>query len=142
MKQVGALKNVSVSGNGYVWGVNSKDSIYKCKKPCNGAWQPVPGGLAQISGGQKEVWGVNSSDNIYKRPVDGSGNWTQIPGKLKNVSASDPNYVYGVNANDQIYKCKKPCNGAWQLVPGGLKQISGDGTTIWGVNGGNQIFKM
>ena len=142
-KQIsGGLKNVSASGNGYVWGVNSSDQIYKCKKPCNGAWQQVPGDLKQVSGGQKEVWGVNSSDSIYKRPVDGSGNWAQIPGKLKNVSASDPNYVYGVNSSDQIYKCKKPCNGAWQQVQGGLKQISGDGTTTWGVNSKDNIFKM
>ena len=34
----GILKHVSASGNGYIWGVNANDTIYKCKKPCNGAW--------------------------------------------------------------------------------------------------------
>ena len=30
----GALIHVSASGNGYIWGVNKNDQIFKCKKPC------------------------------------------------------------------------------------------------------------
>ena len=28
----GALKHVSASGNGYIWGVNTNDNIFKCKE--------------------------------------------------------------------------------------------------------------
>ena len=86
-------------------------SIYKCKKPCNGAWTHVPGGLKQIDRGHKYVYGVNSINDIYSRPVDGSGNWRQIPGKLIHISASGTDEVFGVNAAHTIYRCRKPCIG-------------------------------
>ena len=57
------LKHVSASGNGYMWGVDSKDNIFKCAKPpCHlvGNWIKVDGHLKQIDGGAREVYGVNS----------------------------------------------------------------------------------
>ena len=42
--------------------MNSADQIYKCKKPCNGSWIVVDGGLKQIDGGEKYVYGVNICD--------------------------------------------------------------------------------
>jgi hypothetical protein len=139
-KQVpGGLKNVSASGNGYVWGVNKNNSIYTCKKPCDGNWRWINGSLEQVSGDENNIWGVNKNNNIYKRPVNGSGNWKQVPGGLKNVSASGKGYVWGVNKNNTIYKCKKPCDGNWIQTDGTLVQVSGDENNIWGLN--NLIWK-
>ena len=137
----GGLKQVSASGNGWVWGVNSAGSIYKCKKPCTGSWSLVDGGLVQVSAGDKEVWGVNSAGSIYKRPVDGSGNWQKIPGGLKHVSASGNGWIWGVNSANKIYKCKKPCNGNWQhITDGRLKMISGGKTNVYGIGLDNGVY--
>jgi len=136
----GGLKNVSSSGNGWIWGVNRSDNIYKRKKN-GGSWQRVNGGLKQISGGQNEVWGVNRNNAIYKRPVDGSSNWQRIGGSLKDVSASGNGWVWGVNSGGKIYKRRKN-GGNWQGVYGGLKQISGGQKEVWGVNNNDAIYKM
>ena len=134
------LKHISTSVN-YIWGVTTDDRIFRCNRPCNGAWTQIPGRLAQVDVGDEEVWGVNSAHAIYKRPADGSGSsWTRIPGGLKHVSASGNGYIWGVNRNDQIFKCKKPCSGSWVGVSGALKQIDGGHDYVYGVNAQNHIY--
>ena len=45
----GALKNVSVSGDGnHVWGVNSADAIYN-RAGFSGSWKRIGGSLKQVS---------------------------------------------------------------------------------------------
>ena len=51
------------------------DQIYKCKKPCNGAWIHVDGLLKQIDGGKKYAYGVNSNDGIYAIKLAGTDGW-------------------------------------------------------------------
>lgn len=58
---------MTASGNGYIWGVNRNDQIYKCKKPCTGAWKNVGGRLRQIDGGYAFVHGVNSGGAVHSR---------------------------------------------------------------------------
>jgi hypothetical protein len=107
----GQLKQISAAGSDWLWGVNSDDNIYTCKKPCDdSSWIRIPGGLKQIEGGDKEVWGVNSSNNIYKMNQDHSNGWTQVPGKLMNISQGG-GWVWGVNSSNNVYRCKKPCLG-------------------------------
>ena len=138
----GRLKHVSASGNGYIWGVNSNDYIYKCKKPCTGSWINVPGRLKQIDGGHDYVYGVNSHDNIYTRPIDGSGSsWRRIPGKLKHITAGGGEEVFGVNAQNRIFRCKKPCIGNWERVEGSLSQCDASVDEVFGVNSANRIYK-
>ena len=142
-KQIpGKLIHVSASGNGYIWGVNRANHIFKCKKPCTGLWVHVGGGLKQIDGGQRAVYGVNKNNDIYSRPVDGSGGWRHIPGnKLKHISASGTYEVYGVNNADQIFRCKKPCIGEWELLSGRLKQCDATANALLGVNKNDHIFR-
>jgi hypothetical protein len=111
---------VTASRNGYIWGVNSHDAIFKCKKPCNGRWIHVPGHLKQIDGGQAYVYGVNKFDYIFARPVDGRGEWRHIPRKLKHVTGSGilKSEIFGVNKADDIFRCPKPCIGEWEHIPG------------------------
>ena len=137
----GKLVHVSASGNGFIWGVNSGDEIYKCKKPCSGAWVPVDGLLKQIDGGQRAVYGVTAHDDIFSRPVDGSGSWRLIPGKLKYISASGTFEVYGVNGADNIYRCRKSCIGNWELLSGQLKQCDATANGLFGVNSADQIWR-
>ena len=137
------LMNISATGKTHLWGVNSNDTIYKCKRPCaRGEWEEVPGGLKQLSADDQYVYGVNRNDAIYRMNEDGTGGWQRLGGALKNISASGKGWVWGVNSGDEIYKCRKPCSGAWEHVPGLLKQVAGDKDYVWGVNNGNMIFKM
>ena len=131
----GALKYVSVSAGGIVWGVNAADEIFRW----NGAtWDRQPGALKQISvGDANTIWGVNRSNKIFR--WNGSG-WTQVAGALKHVSVAADGTVWGVNSDDKIFRRS---GSGWQQVQGRLKQISvGNSTTIWGVNANNKIFRF
>ena len=138
---LGGLKHVLASGSGYIWGVNSNDNIYKCKKPCNGAWVQVSGGLKQIDAGHDYVYGVNSVNYIYARPVDGSGPWRRILGSLKHITASGRDEVFGVNNSNHVFRCKKPCVGEWERMEGSLKQCDGTFDSIVGADAGNHVFE-
>ena len=103
--------------NGYIWGVNRADQIYKCKKPCTGQWKIVNGRLSQIDGGYVFVYGVNSGGAVYSRPIDGSKAWTRIPARavaMKHVTASGSDDIFGTSRNGDVYRCSKPCVGEWE----------------------------
>ncbi|MCK6211640.1 hypothetical protein KZX45_13910 [Georgenia sp. EYE_87] len=130
----GALKHVSVSASGEVWGVNANDQIYRLNASSL-TWEQMPGALAQVSSGS-EVWGVNAEDEIYR--WNGSS-WTQVSGALKHVSVGDDGTVWGVNAEDEIYRWN---GSSWTQVSGALKQISvADTSTVWGVNAEDEIYR-
>ena len=138
------LKHVSASGNGFMWGVDSKDSIFKCAKPqCHlvGNWIKVDGHLKQIDGGAREVYGVNLDNNIYARPVDGSGRWRHVPGIFKHISASGTYDVYGVNPDDVIFRCRKPCLAQWEMLSGQFSQCDAGPNALFGVNSKDDIFR-
>ncbi len=137
----GSLKHISASGNGYIWGVNIYDVIYKCKKPCSGDWKLVDGALKQIDGGYSYVYGVNSANEILGRPVDGSGEWRKIPGSMKYITGSGKDYVFGVNDADEVFRCRKPCTGKWKKMPGSLKQCDATFDALFGVNSENNILR-
>jgi hypothetical protein len=72
----------------YVWGVNSRDQIFRCKAPCtNNAWQQMGGSLRQIDVGKEYVYGTNASGLIYRcrLPCDTSA-WEGINGSLKEIT--------------------------------------------------------
>ena len=130
----GALKHVSVAGDGTVWGVNANDEIFRRD---GNAWKRIAGSLKQISTGAATlVWGVNKDNKIYRR--DGNA-WKQVSGALKHVTVAADGTVWGVNANDQIYRWT---GIAWEEGPGALTQIStGAATLVWGVNNDNKIYR-
>ena len=145
----GSLKQISAAGKKWLWGVNSGDGIYTCKKPCTDSnWIKIPGGLTQIEGGDKEVWGVNSSNNIYKMNQDHSNNWKYIPGKLNNISQGG-GWVWGVNSSNNVYRCKQPCDGKWILDTAGIKEDTGGsignkeecGNAAAKIYGNGKVFK-
>ena len=137
----GGLRHVTASGNGYIWGTNSRDHIYKCAKPCNGQWQHVPGRLRQIDGGHERVYGVNSGGSVYTRNVDGSGNWRQIPGRrMKQITASAVHEVFAVDARNKLYRCRKPCLGGWEEMDGHFKQVDAAYHGVYGITHQNNIM--
>lgn len=139
----GGLIHVSASGNGYVWGTNRGNNIYKCKKPCTGGWILVGGGLKQIDGGQREVCGVNRNNSTYCRPVDGSGSWRHVPRNMKCVTTSSLYDLYGIGVDDRMYRCRKPCIGQWIEVSHESQLVQCDGTAdaLFGVDQSNSIWR-
>ena len=140
----GKLKYVSVSGNGYIWGVNRVDQIFKCKKPCSGGWQRVYGQLGQIDGGNQYVYGVNRIRHMYFRPVDGSGNWKR-PSRnfqVKSITATGDNKVYAIRMDNKVYYCDAPCaHGQWVKVSDDtLTQIDGSVNLLVGRNAAEQLY--
>lgn len=66
----GGLKHITASGEYEVFGVNSADQIWRCKKPCSdGRWQRIEGGLIQCDASHGQLWGVNSGHQIWVRGV-------------------------------------------------------------------------
>ena len=138
----GALTNITASGKDWVWGVNRNGNVYRCAKPCSGAWIEDDGILKQVSGDKDYVWGVKSGGMIFKKPINGSGSWDWSPSsrgagmtgsnvnRLIWISASAPNYVWGVGNDRRMWYCRKPCtDGNWQTMG-----IFGAGTQVEGSN--------
>ena len=61
------LKHVTASGADCIYGVDTSDYIYSCKKPCVGEYMLLDGRLAQLDGTFDSFAGVNSNDDIYVR---------------------------------------------------------------------------
>ena len=143
------IKNLSVSGDGWIWCVTDKNDIYKMNKLGDNPWVKVKGSLTQISGGQKELWGVGTDGKVWKRPIDGSGSWTSGSGqKMQWISASNPKFVFGVNTKGMVYRCAKPYTGNWELQNsqssgyyGGYTQIEGGNGVVWGLGTDGYVYK-
>lgn len=147
IQESGRLKQVSVSADGFVWGVNEDEKIY-FKAIGDRSWVQVSGALTNVSvGNRNNVWGVNRNGNIYRRiftsnPANDS--WRRIRGELKNISVGNDGTVWGgtvwgVNSDNNIYRW----NGtSWDQIQGRLKQISvGNQNLIWGVNSDDKIYR-
>ena len=97
----GKLKNVSV-GKYYVYGVNAAEVVYRCRSPCTGSWERLPGSLAQISASLEDesVFGVTSANELNKW-VDGG--WEKIGTMaLSNVCAMNRNEYIGCTPEASI----------------------------------------
>jgi len=129
------LKAVSVGKDEEVWGLTSKNEIYKKE---GGNWKKIEGSLRQISVGSKQnVWGVNNKLEIFRW----SGKeWQNIQGHLKQVSAGADGSVWGVDVDDQVFRYE---GNSWKQAEGiSLKQIAvADAKNIWGVNSNNEVFQ-
>ena len=137
----GDLRHVSASGNGYVWGTDSRDHIFKCAKPCNGQWQRVPGALRNIDGGQERVYGVDSEGAVYTQNVDGRGKWRHIPSKrMKQITASGVHEVFAVDAENKLHRCRKPCVGGWEEMDGHFDHVDAANHGVYGTTCKNDIM--
>ena len=142
----GGLKHVSPSGNGYVWGVNSGDHIFKCKKPCNGQWKGVDGRLSQIDGGYAFVYGVNRGGQAFRRSIDGTTGWRHIPApvRLKFISGSGYKDLFAISTTGDTYRCAKPCVGDWEKMStnfNSLSQCDASYDAVFGVTSGGTVFR-
>ena len=120
----GRLRQISV-GKKNLWGLNEFGMVFKCKKPCVGNWDFIPGNFTSLGSGNKYVWAVNPDGKIYRKTESGSDEWIQIVGNLKQISGVDPKYVWGVDDTNSVFYCKNPClNGNWKKIPGDITMNS------------------
>jgi len=132
----GRLKDIAVSDNDDLWGLNKHGRIY-FSSGSNGAWQRVNGHLKNIAVSGSTVWGVTPNDRIFYR--DGyHGRWHRIAGRLKQIAVSGES-VWGVTASDRIYH-RKGRTGRWRQIPGHLKQIAVSMNRVWGVTRRGLIY--
>ena len=91
----GKLKNIS-NGKVYVYGVNAAGEVFRCRHPCRGIWDGLPGVLTQISASieDESVFGVNKAHELLS--WNGS-TWNK-------VRTFEMAYVHTVNKNE-IFAC-------------------------------------
>ena len=90
----GKLRNIS-NGKVYVYGVNAAGNVFRCKHPCRGIWEQLPGVLTQISASieDESVFGVNKANELFS--WNGS-NWDKIvAAELGNVHTVNKNEIFG-----------------------------------------------
>ncbi len=137
----GNLRQISVSADGSVWGVNSGNLIYRYDASIQN-WVGEPGNFAQIAvGGNGSIWSLDPSGNIYRWDAS-MQNWRQVIGNLATISVGGDGDVWGLSAANLIYHWDASIED-WILVPGTLKQIAvGFNGAVWGVNSGNQVYRF
>lgn len=64
------LKHVTASGADSIYGVDTGDNVYSCKKPCDGDYVLLDGKLAQVDGAFNSFAGVSSNTSIFVRETE------------------------------------------------------------------------
>ena len=109
------------------------------------AWKQIPGGLTRISKGKSGVWGVNSGANIYQLNSNGkpfSKNCSNIVHSKSTavksivVKSCITVVIYPIYNDNMIHMS----GNSWTQIAGKLVQVA-SGSSVWGVNGGDNIYK-
>lgn len=97
----GKLRNIS-NGKIYVYGVNAAGNVFRCKHPCRGIWETLPGILAQISASLEDesVFGVNKANELFSWT---GSDWVRIgAAQLSNVDTVNKNEIFGCTVAGNI----------------------------------------
>ena len=140
----GSLKQIDV-GDEEVWGVNTRNQVFKRPADGSGHWQCLTGSLKHVSAsGNGYIWGVSARDHIYKCKKPCFGRWVLVSGRLKQIDAGH-DYVYGVNSGNSIFALPVNGVGSWRHIrgpPGNMKHITGSGRNdVFGITTRNQIYR-
>ena len=157
----GGLIHISVSGNGYIWGVNAAGHTYRIAKSDSISTSSTPWQddlprirnkkIIKVEGGPNYVWALvsnsassNTPTEIWKKHIDGQGCWTQVSGLsggLIDISVRS-DYVWGVNAAGIIYRKSQSSNTSnWEIINGPrAKAISHIGNYVWIVTNDGRIL--
>jgi Tectonin domain len=137
----GSLQQVSVGGDGTVWGINAAGLIFQYNSASQ-SWVQVPGFLTQIAvGSNGSVWGLNPAGLIYRWDVNRQ-NWTPVSGTLAQITVGSDGDVWGLNSADLIYHWS-PSGQNWVQIPGTLKQIAvGFNGAVWGINSAGLVYRF
>jgi virginiamycin B lyase len=109
-------------------------------------YSPGPDLRVKVSTSKK----VGQREKLTKGDIEGlrwlRRDWQREPGSLAQISVSrdksnNDKTLWGVNAENQIFT-KTLSNRSWTRVSGSLRNVAvGPSEVIWGVNGGDEIFR-
>ena len=91
-------------GKSYIYGVSllSSNAPFRCKNPCNGTWEDLPGSLVQISANLEDdsVFGINTEQEVQKW---NGISWEKI-GEigLTNIGAMNEKTILGCTEEGEI----------------------------------------
>ena len=116
----GRARDVSASGNGYIFVVGKSYYLHYCKKPCSGKWvrDTRISYLRKVDAGYSHVYVLNYRNYVYYRPIDGSSSWRYAGGRFIAISVG-AQYLYAISRSYQLYRCRLPCyyrSKSWQKV--------------------------
>jgi hypothetical protein len=139
----GELSKVSSSQDGYAWGFNSSNELFRCGLPCSGNWQ-----LVIIEGVSKIVDLTTDTSTVYVLTVKSDGtsglmispststNWNDIslPGPSCTSIFSTHSYVWTQDSSNKKWRCPKPCTtGNWIASSDtSVKITSSNDTSLFG----------
>ena len=136
----GSLVQVSVGGDGSVWGINSAGELYYFE-PVGQTWVHAPGTLDQVVvGASGAVWGLNAAGEVFRWNASAQ-TWSQMPGQLAHIAVGVDGDTWGLNGANAIYHWN-PAANTWVNVPGELSQLAvGFDGAVWGINAGGAVYR-
>ena len=143
----GSMKQVSVGGDGAVWGVSPSGDV---KRWDGSQWQPVSGNLLQVSvGNAGEVWGITAAANDVVRWNGSTQNW-DVQRKCDGMGQPQPcmaSISIGVDGTKVLIS---KTGDVYRLDGLGLTQMTGrrltrvavtDSQRILGVDADGEVFR-
>ena len=129
------FKQMSASGEGWIWAVDKNNHAFKKEKRQWGWWGWEGQHIKQVSCGKDYVFALRTSNMLYKKNINGSGAWNPLNKNLKYVSGSSNTYLWGVDTSGKVVRAVKPVSSGsiWEEVP------HGTGETFKYISGGNII---
>lgn len=141
------LSQVSVGNRNAVWGVDSRDDVWKWGG--GDQWDRVGDShLKQISvGNDGTVVGVDSADKIWKWNGVDDNKWVferlgTKHDRLSQVSVAQYNSIWGVNSAGLIWYWSATSQEWKNVANGKLVQVSvAPDNTVWGVNSKDEVWR-
>lgn len=141
----GSLDKVAANSDGYVWGYNSSNKVFTCKKPClDGQWKMTDGSIKDIAADAGNIYGLGMSNTIYKKPSNNESSWTSMKTPTFNkITTNDSlSIVAGRNSIDVSLRITIGCSGEKDTSDQGVDtkitntcfQYKGDNLNCPGVN--------
>ena len=75
----GSLDNLVANSDGHIWGYNSSNNVFTCKKPCiDGSWKQTDGKIKDIAADAGNIYGLGTDNIIYRKPANNQSNWDSM----------------------------------------------------------------
>lgn len=131
----------TVSSDGYVWGFNINNDIYRCAQPCSGNWEkidPIHSKIVDMTSDNTNVY-IITNNRLFilassNKSVTGSLEFSNSASSV----FSTHTYIYVQDSNNKKQRCAKPCvGGKFQDVSDtSIRITSASDTMLYGIRDG------
>lgn len=136
----------------YAWGITATGKVVNCnygrgyEVNMNSQWVDVTVPEANITDldlNNYSAWGVDDQNNVYYRDLGASRSWTKIDGNLCSIVV-DESSGWGFAPDGSIKRFSLQSKSDWTTVnnPHQLIKLSASNGEIWGVNAGNEVYRI